>query len=336
MNLQEINSIISKINNKVYSPVYFLMGEETYYIDLISDLLENKVLSQEEKSFNQTILYGKDTTAEEIISVCKRFPMMSKFQLVIIKEAQDLSSKIDGLINYLLNPMHSTVLVINYKYKTLDKRKKIYKAIQKFGLILNSKKPYENQVSTWILNKLKEDNYTIDLKANQMLVEFLGGDLKMINNQLNKLKLLKPENNYIDPKLIEKNIGISKDFNIFELRNAIGSGNLSKALVIGNYFSSNIKAYPTQLVLSSLFNYFIQIFQFHSLNNKSDINVASTLGINKFFAKDYHKAAKIYPMKKISSIITLIKNIDLKSKGYGVSNNSQQNILNQLIIQIMS
>ena len=336
MNLQEINSIISKINNKVYSPVYFLMGEETYYIDLISDLLENKVLSEEEKSFNQTILYGKDTTAEEIISVCKRFPMMSKFQLAIIKEAQDLSSKIDGLINYLLNPMHSTVLVINYKYKTLDKRKKIYKAIQKFGLILNSKKPYENQVSTWILNKLKEDNYTIDLKANQMLVEFLGGDLKMINNQLNKLKLLKPENNYIDPKLIEKNIGISKDFNIFELRNAIGSGNLSKALVIGNYFSSNIKAYPTQLVLSSLFNYFIQIFQFHSLNNKSDINVASTLGINKFFAKDYHKAAKIYPMKKISSIITLIKNIDLKSKGYGVSNNSQQNILNQLIIQIMS
>ena len=336
MNLQEINSIISKINNKVYSPVYFLMGEETYYIDLISDLLENKVLSEEEKSFNQTILYGKDTTAEEIISVCKRFPMMSKFQLVIIKEAQDLLSKIDGLINYLLNPMHSTVLVINYKYKTLDKRKKIYKAIQKFGLILNSKKPYENQVSTWILNKLNEDNYTIDLKANQMLVEFLGGDLKMINNQLNKLKLLKPENNYIDPKLIEKNIGISKDFNIFELRNAIGSGNLSKALVIGNYFSSNIKAYPTQLVLSSLFNYFIQIFQFHSLNNKSDINVASTLGINKFFAKDYHKAAKIYPMKKISSIITLIKNIDLKSKGYGVSNNSQQNILNQLIIQIMS
>ena len=336
MNLQEINSIISKINNKVYSPVYFLMGEETYYIDLISDLLENKVLSEEEKSFNQTILYGKDTTAEEIISVCKRFPMMSKFQLVIIKEAQDLSSKIDGLINYLLNPMHSTVLVINYKYKTLDKRKKIYKAIQKFGLILNSKKPYENQVSTWIFNKLKEDNYTIDLKANQMLVEFLGGDLKMINNQLNKLKLLKPENNYIDPKLIEKNIGISKDFNIFELRNAIGSGNLSKALVIGNYFSSNIKAYPIQLVLSSLFNYFIQIFQFHSLNNKSDINVASTLGINKFFAKDYHKAAKIYPMKKISSIITLIKNIDLKSKGYGASNNSQQNILNQLIIQIMS
>jgi DNA polymerase-3 subunit delta len=336
MNLQEINSIISKINNKVYSPVYFLMGEETYYIDLISDLLEHKVLSEEEKSFNQTILYGKDTTAEEIISVCKRFPMMSKFQLVIIKEAQDLSSKIDGLINYLLNPMHSTVLVINYKYKTLDKRKKIYKAIQKFGLILNSKKPYENQVSTWIFNKLKEDNYTIDLKANQMLVEFLGGDLKMINNQLNKLKLLKPENNYIDPKLIEKNIGISKDFNIFELRNAIGSGNLSKALVIGNYFSSNIKAYPTQLVLSSLFNYFIQIFQFHSLNNKSDINVASTLGINKFFAKDYHKAAKIYPMKKISSIITLIKNIDLKSKGYGASNNSQQNILNQLIIQIMS
>ena len=336
MNLQEINSIVSKINNKVYNPIYFLMGEETYYIDLINDLLENNVLNNEEKSFNQTILYGKDTNIDEIISVCKRFPMMSKFQLVIIKEAQDLSSKIDGLLNYLLNPMHSTILVINYKYKTLDKRKKIYKAIQKFGLILNSKNPYENQVSSWISSKLKEDNYTIDFKANQMLVEFLGCDLKMINNQLNKLKLLKPINNNIDPTLIEKNIGISKDFNIFELRNAIGLGELNKALVIGDYFSNNIKVYPTQLVLGSLFNYFIQLFQFHSLNNKSDTNVSSVLGINKFFVKEYHKAAKIYPMKKISLIITLIKDVDLKSKGFGVSNNSQENILNQLICQIMN
>jgi DNA polymerase-3 subunit delta len=336
MNLQEINSIVSKINNKVYSPVYFLMGEETYYIDIINDLLEDKVLNEEEKSFNQTILYGKDTNIDEIISVCKRFPMMSKFQLVIIKEAQDLSSKIDGLLNYMLNPMLSTILVINYKYKSLDKRKKIFKAIQKFGLILNSKKPYENQVSSWITNKLKEYNYTIDIKANQMLVEYLGSDLKMINNQINKLKLLNPENNNIDPKLIEKHIGISKDFNIFELRNAIGIGNLSKALVIGNYFSKNVKAYPTQLVLGSLFNYFIQLFQFHSLSNKSDLNVASTIGINKFFVKDFHKAAKIYPMKKISAIITLIKNVDLKSKGFGVSNNSQENILNQLIVQIMN
>ena len=336
MNLQEINSIVSKINNKVYNPVYFLMGEETYYIDMINDLLEDNVLNEEEKSFNQTILYGKDTNTDEIISVCKRFPMMSKFQLVIIKEAQDLSSKIDGLLNYMLNPMLSTILVINYKYKSLDKRKKIYKAIQKFGLILNSKKPYENQVSSWITNKLKEYNYTIDIKANQMLVEYLGSDLKMINNQINKLKLLNPENNNIDPKLIEKHIGISKDFNIFELRNAIGLGNLSKALIIGNYFSKNIKAYPTQLVLGSLFNYFIQLFQFHSLSNKSDINVASTIGINKFFVKDFHKAAKIYPMKKISIIITLIKNVDLKSKGFGVSNNSQENILNQLIVQIMN
>jgi len=336
MNLQEINSIVSKINNKVYSPVYFLMGEETYYIDIINDLLEDKVLNEEEKSFNQTILYGKDTNIDEIISVCKRFPMMSKFQLVIIKEAQDLSSKIDGLLNYMLNPMLSTILVINYKYKSLDKRKKIFKAIQKFGLILNSKKPYENQVSSWITNKLKEYNYTIDIKANQMLVEYLGSDLKMINNQINKLKLLNPENNNIDPKLIEKHIGISKDFNIFELRNAIGIGNLSKALVIGNYFSKNVKAYPTQLVLGSLFNYFIQLFQFHSLSNKSDLNVASTIGVNKFFVKDFHKAAKIYPMKKISAIITLIKNVDLKSKGFGASNNSQENILNQLIVQIMN
>ena len=211
MNLQEINSIISKINNKVYSPVYFLMGEETYYIDLINDLLENEVLNEEEKSFNQTILYGKDTSCEEIISVCKRFPMMSKFQLVIIKEAQNLSSKIDGLVNYLLNPMHSTILIINYKYKTLDKRKKIYKAVKKFGLIFDSKKLYENQISNWISDQLQSCGYSIDFKANQMLVEYLGNDLNMINNQLNKLMILEPKGKIISPKLIEQNIGMQLD-----------------------------------------------------------------------------------------------------------------------------
>lgn len=336
MNLQEINSIISKINNKVYSPIYFLMGEETYYIDLFTELLEKNILSEEEKSFNQTVLYGKDTSIDEIISVCKRFPMMSKYQLVIVKEAQDLASKIDTLVDYLLNPMLSTVLVINFKYKTLDKRKKIYKAIQKFGLIFDSKKLYENQISNWISDQLKSYGYTIDFKANQMLVEYLGNDLNMINNQLNKLMILEPNGKIISPELIEQNIGISKDYNVFELRKAIGAGNINKALQIANYFSNNTKSYPIPYVLGSLFNYFIQIFQLHSLKNKSDNNVSSTLGINRYFVGEYKRASTIYSMKKISKIISLFKEVDLKSKGLNSNNNTHEKLLNQLVVEIMS
>lgn len=312
------------------------MGEETYYIDLFTEMLEELVLNEDEKSFNQTILYGKDTTIDEVVSVCKRYPMMSKFQLVILKEAQDLSLKINELDNYANNPMHSTILVVNYKYKSLDKRKKIYKSIKKFGVVFESKKMYENQVSDWISNQLRQTNYSIDFKASQMLVEYLGNDLKMISNQIDKLKLLNPENNKITPELIEKNIGISKDYNVFELRKAIGSGNKEKALLIGKYFSNNSKSYPIPYVLGSLFSFFIQIFQLHSLKNKSENNISLTLGINRFFVNEYVNASNLYSMKKISKIISLIKDVDLKSKGLASNSNTHSNLLNQLIVQIMS
>lgn len=336
MNLQEINSIISKINNKVYSPIYFFMGEETYYIDLFTDLLEKNVLNEDEKSFNQTILYGKDSSIDEIISVSKRYPVMSKYQLIIVKEAQDLSSKIDDLISYLLNPMLSTILVINFKYKSIDKRKKIYKAILKFGLVFESKKLFENQISTWISDQLKLNEYSIEFKASQMLVEYLGNDLKMIDNQLNKLKILKPKGNKITAELIEQNIGISKDYNVFEFRNAIGSGDLTKALRIADYFSCNTKSYPIPYVLGSVFNYFLQIFQLNSLKNKSDNNISSLLGINRYFIGEYKKASILYPMKKISKIISIIKEIDLKSKGLKSNSNTNEKLLNQLVVQIMT
>ena len=337
MNLQEINSTISKIKNKNYSPIYFLMGEETYYIDLISDLLENSILKEEEKSFNQTVLYAKETSIDEIISCCKRYPMMSKYQVIIVKEGQDLSRKIEQLSNYMLNPMLSTVLIFNFRNKTLDRRKKLFKSVQKFGVILDCKKLYENKVAEWISNYLKSDNYSISLKACHMLVDYLGNDLNKITNQLKKLKIICSNKDVeISPLHIQDNIGISKDYNIFELRNAIGSGNLTKALVISSYFSSNSKQYPIQLTLSSLFNYFIQIFQLHSLSNKSENNVSSILGINKFFVKDYFAASKVYSMKKISTIISLIKDCDLKSKGAGRSNSSENDILRQLLIQIMN
>ena len=336
MNLQEINSIISKIKNKVYSPIYFLMGEETYYIDFITELLDKEILNEDEKNFNKTVLYGKDTTVEELISHCKRYPMMSKYQVVFLKEAQDLSRKIETLSSYALNPLMSTVLIVNYKYKSLDKRKKLFKNIQKFGIVVDFKKIYEDRVPVWIINQLKIDNFTIEPKACSMLVDYLGNDLKKINNQLNKLKIICSQKRNISPKLIEDNIGISKDFNVFELRNAIGIKNLDKSLLICAYLTSNSSKHPLQMTLSSLFNYFIQIFQYHSLENKSQNNVASVLGVNPYFVKDYVNASKYYNMKKISSIISLINDVDLKSKGIGVSNTSNNDLLRQLIIQIIN
>ena len=336
MNLQEINSTISKIKNKVYSPIYFLMGEETYYIDLISNILENSILNDNEKEFNQAILYGKDSSVDEIISYCKRYPMMSEYQMIIVKEAQDLSRTIEKFSEYMLNPLLSTILVVNYKYKTLDKRKKLFKNIQKFGIVLDCKKIYENKVSDWIINQLKQENYTINLKACQMLVDYLGNDLNKINNQLKKIRIICSNELEISPQNIQDHIGINKDYNMFELRSAICSKNTTKALTISSYFTSNSKQYPIQMILSSLFNYFIQVFQYHSLSDKSDNNVSSNLGVNRFFVKDYVQASRLYSMKKISLIISLIKNSDLKTKGVGGSNSNDKDVLRQLIIEIMN
>ena len=312
------------------------MGEETFYIDHITNLLQDQILSEEEKSFNQTILYGKDTSITELVSLCKRYPINSKYQTVFLKEAQDLSRQIEVLSEYALNPMMSTVLIINYKYKRLDKRKKLFKNIQKFGIILDCKKMYENKIPMWITDVLKKDNYTIDYKSSFILTEYLGNDLNKINNQLNKLKILCSKEKIIDSKLIEKNIGISKEYNVFELRNAIGQKNFKKSIEISNYLSSNTSKHPVQLILSSIFNYFIQIFQLHCINNKSESNISKVLGINPYFVNEYLNASKKYSMKNISKIISLINECDLKSKGVGVPKISNNDLLRQLITQIIN
>ena len=312
------------------------MGEETFYIDHITNLLQDQILSEEEKSFNQTILYGKDSSITELVSLCKRYPINSEYQTVFLKEAQDLSRQIEVLSEYALNPMMSTVLIINYKYKRLDKRKKLFKNIQKFGIILDCKKMYENKIPMWITDVLKKDSYTIDYKSSFILTEYLGNDLNKINNQLNKLKILCSKEKIIDSKLIEKNIGISKEYNVFELRNAIGQKNFKKSIEISNYLSSNTSKHPVQLILSSIFNYFIQIFQLHCIKNKSESNISKVLGINPYFVNEYLNASKKYSMKNISKIISLINECDLKSKGVGVSKISNNDLLRQLITQIIN
>jgi DNA polymerase III subunit delta len=332
--MNEIKDIVADIKRKNIKPIYFLMGEEPYYIDQISDFIEKNILDESEKGFNQQVMYGRDVTIEDIISAAKRYPIMAERQVIIVKEAQDLSRNIENLVFYAENPQPSTVLVFNYKYKTLDKRKKLHKVISKSGLIFESKKLYENQVSDWIRRVLSGKKYQIEPKAALMLIEFLGTDLSKISNELNKLMLILSEGSIINDKHIEENIGISKDFNNFELRKAVGEKNTLRANRIINYFSENSKNNPLVVTISLLNTFFTQLLFFHGLLDKSKKSVALALGINPYFVDEYFLAARNYPIQKVTSIISFLRDADVKSKGVG-ANQSQEDILKELLFKIL-
>lgn len=333
--MSDIAKIVSDIENGKIMPIYFLMGEEPYYIDKIAEFIENKVLTEEEKGFNQMVLYGRDVTVEDIIDNAKRFPMMSDRQVIIVKEAQDLSKNIENLTSYVKNLQPTTVLVVCYKYKSLDKRKTLYKEIQKKGLIYESKKLYENQVADWIRRVVAGKNYKIESKATLMLVEFLGNDLSKISNELEKLMLVLPQGSTITPKAIEENIGISKDYNNFELRKAVGERDVLKVNQIINYFAQNQKSNPLVVTISLLNSFFTQLLIYHTLNDKSKNNVAKALKVNPFFVSDYSIAAKNYPMRKVSEVIANLREADVKSKGVGANALPAEDILKELLFKII-
>ena len=334
--MDEVIKIVNDIKSGNIKPIYFLMGEEPYYIDKLSDYIEKNVLSDEEKGFNQTGLYGRDVSIEDVISTSKRYPMMADRQVVIVKEAQDLIKTIDKLESYAENPMLSTVLVMCYKYKTLDKRKKVTKYLAKSGVVYESKKLYENQVGDWIKRVLSGRNYAIEPKASAMLVEFLGTDLSKINNELEKLQIILPKGTIISANHIEENIGFSKDFNVFELRKAIGERNILKAYQIAQYFSDNPKDNPMVVTTTLVFGFFIQLLKYHGLKDRNPKNVATVLGVNPFFLKDYDLALKNYPMKKVSAIIASLRTIDVKSKGVGTHGISQHDLLKEMLVSIFN
>ena len=332
--MNEIRSIVSDIKKGNIQPIYFLMGEEPYYIDKISDFIEQNILDETEKGFNQQVMYGRDSSIEDIIASAKRYPMMAERQVIIVKEAQDLSRSIEKLLSYAENPQLTTVLVINYKYKKLDKRKKLHKAISKSGLLFESKKLYENQVSDWIRRVLNGKKYQIEPKAAQMLVEFLGTDLSKISNELDKLVLIFPKDTIITATHVEDNIGISKDFNNFELRKSIGEKDVVKANRIINYFSENPKNNPLVMSISLLNSFFTQLLKFHSLQDKSKISVARSIGVSPYFVDEYFLAARNYPIRKVATIISLLREADVKSKGVG-ANQAHNDILKELLFHIL-
>jgi len=332
--MTEVIKIVSDIKAGNIKPIYFLMGEEPYYIDKISEFIEENILSEEEKGFNQMVLYGRDVEIGEIIDNAKRFPMMADRQVIIVKEAQDLSRTIENLTAYVKNPQPSTVLVICYKYKKIDKRKALYKEINKSGIVFESKKLYENQVAEWIRRVLAGRDYKIENKASIMLVEFLGTDLSKISNELEKLMVVLKKGSTISAIDIEENIGISKDYNNFELRKAVGERNIEKVNKIIIYFAHNQKANPLIMTISLLNSFFTQLLIYHSLQDKSKNSAARALKVNPFFISDYAVAAKNYPMRKVSQVIALLRDADVKSKGVG-ANLPASDILKELLFKIL-
>ena len=334
--MDEVIKIVNDIKSGTIKPIYFLMGEEPYYIDKISDYIEQNVLSEEEKGFNQTVLYGRDVTVEDIVSSAKRYPMMAERQVIIVKEAQDLVKTIEKLEAYADNPMPTTVLVVCYKYKTLDKRKKVTKLLAKNGVVYESKKLYENQVGEWIKRVLSGKKYAIEPKASAMLVEFLGTDLSKINNELEKLQIILPKGATISAKDIEENIGFSKDFNVFELRKAIGERNQLKAYTIAENFANNPKDNPMVVTTSLVFGFFVQLLKYHGLKDKNPKNVAAVIGVNPYFLKEYDLALKNYPMRKVSQVVASLRDIDVKSKGVGANAMSNGDLLREMLYHIFN
>lgn len=327
--------IFRQLNKKSYSPIYFLMGEEPYFIDRITEHIADHVLTEEEKTFNQMILYGGDTDVPTVINTARRFPMMASRQVVIVREAQNLD-KIEDLIHYVENPLKSTLLVINYKYKKLDKRKKLFKALEKNSIMFESRRMYDDKIPPWINSYLLSRGKKIEPKAAVILTEYLGNDLGKIANELEKLIIvLKSEQDIITAADIERNIGISKDYNNFELNNALAQRNVLKANRIVQYFGANQKNHPLALTITSIYFFFSRVLRYHFLPDKSSRNVASALKIEPFFIREYETAARNYTTAKTVRVISLLREYDLKSKGFGNVSAVPGELLKELIYKII-
>lgn len=328
--------IVRNLKNRVYAPVYFLMGEEDYYIDRISDYILDTVLTETEKEFNQTVLFGTDTDMAAIINAARRYPMISEHQVVVVKEAQGLRN-LDDLTYYLQKPLLSTILVFCYKHGSLDRRKKIVAEIEKRGVLFESKKLKDSQLPGFISSYLKRKKIEIEPKASEMMAEFIGADLNRMAGELEKLVITLPSGQRrITPEQIERNIGISKDYNNFELRSALIAKDVLKANQIIKYFGENPKNNPLQMTLAVLFNFFSNLMLAYYAPQRNEQGIAAFLGLRSpWQAKDYMAAMQKFSGNKVLQIISAIRNCDAKSKGVGNPSISDEDLLRDLVFFIL-
>lgn len=329
------HSIIKDIQVGKYSPLYFLHGDEPYYIDLIADFIENNILNEAEKAFNQIVLYGKDIDYKQVVDEARQFPMMSNLRVIIVKEAQDLKS-INDLATYFEKPARSAVLVFCYKYKKLDKRTKISKLLEENGVVFESKKLYDNQVVPWIKEYLSAKGLKPAAGAAELLGEYIGADLQKLSNEIDKLGLNFKQGDTIKQEDVKELIGVSKEFDVFEFQKSLGEKNYAKALLIANYFGKNQNAHPIVMLLSSIYGYFnkIMIAKYHG--NKSDQELSKLLGVNPFFLTEYRVASKNYSFVQLTHIFESLKNCDKASKGVGSRRSDQTALLKDFLISCMA
>lgn len=333
--MKAFDSIRKDIQNKQFSPIYLLYGEESFFIDEITKSLQTHVLSEDEKAFNEHIYYGTDTDIGQIISQAKQFPMMAERQLIVVKEAQHLSKSLTRLSDYAAQPVPSTILVINYKYGKPDGRAAWVKNVKKIGVCEESKKLYSNQIPDWISNCAKNAGMQINPKATFLMAEFIGDDLSRIQNEMDKLNVVLEAPKIISPEVIEKHIGISKDYNNFELTAAFAGNDMKKAFTIIKYFGENPKDNSIFSTLAVLFNFFTKLMIYQTLKDKSRSNVAAKLKVNPFFIKEYQMAAQVYPLRKTTQIISMLRDIDMKAKGVGATGNvTESELMTELVYKI--
>lgn len=340
--------ILQQLQKRQYAPIYWLHGDEPFYIDLVGNYIEKNALPEAERGFNQTVFYGKDSDLMTVLNAAKRFPMMTERQVVIVKEAQELDvfkgraskdkeAKLEQLQAYLEKPLPSTVLVFEHKYGLLDKRLKLYKTIEKQAAVLESKKLYDNQLPQWVADFVQGKGYKIDPRAAQIVADYLGNDLEKISNELEKLMIGLAAGSTIGAKEIEQNIGISKEFNVFELQAALAKRDSAKCFQIAYYFAANPKSNPFVLTVGNLASYFSKIVLYHSLKDKSKGAVAGALKVNPYFVSDYETAARSYPLGKAAEVISLLRQYDLKSKGVDSTGNTDDGeLLKELIFKILN
>ncbi len=340
--MQTFEQIMGDIKNRKFKPVYFLMGEEPYFIDAITDYIEKNLLKEDEKAFNQTVVYGADVDLGQILNAAKRFPMMAEYNLVIVKEAQNVKGldgasegNADPFALYVENPLKSTVLVINYKGKKLDSRRKLAKLIDKEQVLFESKMLYDNQVGRWITDYLKGRGVSIEPNAAEIMAAHLGNKLSTIVMELDKLKLAVGENGTITTADVERNVGISKDFNVFELQNALGARDVYRSALIAKHMG----AMPKHSIIpdiAALYGFFTKIMILHSMSGSSPAEQAAALKVNPYFMKDYQTAARSYSLRQCAQIISILREYDAYSKGIDAPPVDDADLLNEMIFRILT
>ncbi len=327
--------IIKDVKQGKYHPVYFLHGDEPYFIDMVSDFIENNVLNESEKAFNQVVVYGKDTEFKTIIDEARQFPMMSNYRVIILKEAQEMKT-LQELLSYIEKPSFQSILVICHKYKKVDKRTKFAKLLDSKAVVFESKKLYADKIAPWINAYIRNLGHSIQPSAADLLSEYLGSDLSKISNEVDKLILNVKKGESISVDDVKEQIGVSKDFDVFELQKALGEKNFAKSSLIIKYFSENASANPSVVIVSSLYGYFNKVF-ITALNSKeSDQNLAKLLGLGTaYFVRDYKIAASNYHPNHLKKIFQALKKADLNSKGVGVRRGENSSIYKDILIACM-